>query len=355
MECSSVSVAMATYNGSLYIDEQLADIAAQSVPPSELVVCDDGSSDDTLLILQRFAATAPFPVRIHRNEDRLGYRANFLKCASHCRSDLIAFCDQDDRWLPGKIEAMRSCFKDREVLLAFHGADVISGDGKRTGRLPLSPRPVGATPPLGGSPWTFALGFTQIFRRWLCDFDRWWDRSRDQNTASEPLAHDQWYFFLASALGTIIHVDEPLVQYRQHAGNVYGWTGAGRKFATRVRGRIDAARSWSARCAIAATKRALILDEAFDTLADPYRERAREGSAAYRQLAKRCAQRADIYAGSTLRERARCFGSVLTGKGYGSDPWRFGPMALAMDLVVGIPGLHESRAGSPSKKAGLLL
>ena len=87
--------------------EQLADLAAQSVLPAELVVCDDGSTDDTLAILERFAITAPFPVRVHRNSERLGYRANFLKCAGLCRSDLIAFCDQDDRWAPRKIETMR--------------------------------------------------------------------------------------------------------------------------------------------------------------------------------------------------------------------------------------------------------
>src|SRR5206468_1809416 len=107
----SVSVAMATFNGAAYIEEQLADLSRQSILPFELVVCDDGSSDDTLMILERFAARAPFPVRIHRNSERLGYRANFLKCAGLCRADLIAFCDQDDRWASSKLATMVACFK----------------------------------------------------------------------------------------------------------------------------------------------------------------------------------------------------------------------------------------------------
>jgi len=207
---------MATFNGAAYLGQQLADVAAQTSLPSELVVCDDGSSDDTLIILERFAASAPFPVRIHRNSERLGYRANFLKCASLCQSDLVAFCDQDDRWLPTKLAAMLACFDDPDVLLAFHGAEIIGEDERPLGRLPQRPRPTGKSPPLSGSPWTFALGFTQVFRRWLCDCDRWWPLSVDQYRADEPLAHDQWYFFLASVLGTIVNVETPLVRYRQH-------------------------------------------------------------------------------------------------------------------------------------------
>src|SRR5690348_8403095 len=94
----SISVAMATYNGARYIREQLDDLAAQTRLPAEVVVCDDESSDGTVAILEHFAASAPFPVHIHRNSERLGYRANFMKCASLCSSDLVAFCDQDDRW-----------------------------------------------------------------------------------------------------------------------------------------------------------------------------------------------------------------------------------------------------------------
>src|SRR5438309_759094 len=92
----SISVAMATHNGATYLREQLESIRNQSVPPDELIVSDDGSSDATLSIVADFAPTAPFPIRIEQNSHRLGYRANFLKVANLARSDLIAFCDQDD-------------------------------------------------------------------------------------------------------------------------------------------------------------------------------------------------------------------------------------------------------------------
>src|SRR5262245_6144046 len=106
----SISVAMATFNGERFLRRQLSSLTEQTVNPSELIVTDDGSRDDTLTILLRFAKTAPFPVRIVQNETRLGYRANFMKAATLCSSDLIAFCDQDDVWEPKKLRIMRSVF-----------------------------------------------------------------------------------------------------------------------------------------------------------------------------------------------------------------------------------------------------
>jgi glycosyltransferase involved in cell wall biosynthesis len=79
---SSVSVAMATYNGEAHIHEQLLSLANQSLAPVELVVADDCSGDRTLDIVREFARTAPFAVRIYENETRLGYRANFMRAAS---------------------------------------------------------------------------------------------------------------------------------------------------------------------------------------------------------------------------------------------------------------------------------
>ena len=79
-----ISIAMATYNGAKYIRDQLDTLGRQTLPPVELVVTDDGSTDATLSIVEAFSAVAPFPVRIIRNTNRLGYEENFLKAASLC-------------------------------------------------------------------------------------------------------------------------------------------------------------------------------------------------------------------------------------------------------------------------------
>ena len=99
----SSSVALITYNGEKYLRRQLDSLAAQTCLPDELVVCDDGSTDQTLEILCSFAATAPFSVRVFQNERNLGPGFNFRKVFSQCQSEVTFFCDQDDVWLPDKL------------------------------------------------------------------------------------------------------------------------------------------------------------------------------------------------------------------------------------------------------------
>jgi glycosyltransferase involved in cell wall biosynthesis len=115
-----LSVAMATYNGERFLEEQLFSIARQIRLPDEMVVSDDGSNDGTIDILERFATSAPFPVRVYRNIKPLGYGDNFLKAASLCHGDLIAFSDQDDVWLENKLANSLSFFDDDDVLLSVH-------------------------------------------------------------------------------------------------------------------------------------------------------------------------------------------------------------------------------------------
>src|SRR4051812_29809463 len=101
----TVSVAMATYNGAEFIRDQLRSLALQKRLPDELVVSDDGSTDDTVDILEAFAETAPFPVRISVNRENLGFTRNFERAILGCGGDIIYICDQDDVWFPNKIQS----------------------------------------------------------------------------------------------------------------------------------------------------------------------------------------------------------------------------------------------------------
>lgn len=117
---AQISVAMCTYNGEKYLLEQLESIAAQTIKPAELVVCDDGSTDQTVKILHKFAASAPFPVTIHINQERLGVGRNFFKAIRLCTSDWVVLCDQDDVWLPDRIAVFEkgiSIFGEAKLLL----------------------------------------------------------------------------------------------------------------------------------------------------------------------------------------------------------------------------------------------
>ena len=117
---AGISVAMATYNGARNLEEQLDSILKQSRHPAELVVCDDGSGDATVDILADFARTAPFPVHLHRNPQRVGPGENFFRAASMCRHDYVAFCDQDDIWRPAKLAACSEAIARRSPDLILH-------------------------------------------------------------------------------------------------------------------------------------------------------------------------------------------------------------------------------------------
>ncbi len=104
-----VSVVMCTYNGALYLEAQLESIMSQSLPPAEVIVCDDGSTDGTVLILNEFKIRYS-QIRVIINETRLGFNKNFEKALGLATYDLIAISDQDDIWVREKLEFLASGF-----------------------------------------------------------------------------------------------------------------------------------------------------------------------------------------------------------------------------------------------------
>jgi glycosyltransferase involved in cell wall biosynthesis len=130
-----ISIAMCTYNGAQYLQKQLDTFASQAYPPYELVVCDDGSTDATLALLETFAGNVPYPVRIFKNERNLGSTRNFEKAIGICDGDLIALSDQDDEWYPDKLAKMHRLFEELpEALAAFSDADIIDDNSAFVGR-----------------------------------------------------------------------------------------------------------------------------------------------------------------------------------------------------------------------------
>src|SRR5687767_9778204 len=117
---------MCTYNGGRFVAEQLASLSAQTRLPDELVVCDDGSTDSTVDVINEFAVSAPFPVRAHVNETNLGSTKNYEKAIRFCAGDLIALADQDDVWLPAKLARIEQAFaRSPGVGLVFSDAEAV--------------------------------------------------------------------------------------------------------------------------------------------------------------------------------------------------------------------------------------
>ena len=125
-----LSVALCTYNGSAYIQEQLVSIISQSFPVNEVVICDDGSTDLTIKIIESVIADSPIPIRLYKNDSPLGVIANFDKAVSLCSGDIIFLCDQDDVWSKDKVKTIVNWFgKHPEKSVVFTDAELIDDHG----------------------------------------------------------------------------------------------------------------------------------------------------------------------------------------------------------------------------------
>lgn len=100
---AKISVVMCTYNGARFIREQLDSILRQSCPVHEIIVQDDGSTDETQNILKEYARK-DVRIKVFKNEEKHGVNGNFLSAMKRSEGDFIATADQDDIWELNKIE-----------------------------------------------------------------------------------------------------------------------------------------------------------------------------------------------------------------------------------------------------------
>jgi glycosyltransferase involved in cell wall biosynthesis len=332
----SVSIAMATYNGAEFIEEQLESIAHQTALPAELIITDDCSTDATLSIAESFAKVAPFPVYIFKNQLRLGFRRNFMHAAFMCRSDIISFCDQDDIWDSRKLKICTALFEDSGILLCYHNALAFVTNGERLGTLHEFASNAPIIHPLTIHPWSLSPGFTQLFRRDLLDISPHWEWLVDQRKITEPMAHDQWFFFLSSALGKIAYIDQPLALYRQHSMNTYGWSPRLSLLSrtARIRRSYDILPHYQE----AARRRAVFLGRLAQQLQGTSSDLASQAARAYAELEYRYGLRHRAYVGSTFVSRIGALVTLARSGAYSNaSPWDFGAKGLLKELLLLVP------------------
>lgn len=223
----TVSVALCTRNGARYLPDQIRSICAQTPLPREIVLSDDGSTDDTLAVVRDTLAQCgmadQIELRVFSNVPPLGVTRNFEQAARACSHELVALCDQDDVWHPGRLARMVAQFEARPDLLLLHtDARLVDGDLKPLGStlfdaLEVQPAELSAI----GRGEAFGVllrrnlvtGATTMFRRALLD-------------TALPFApewvHDEWLAAVAAAIGRMDVLPEPTIDYRQHASNQIG-------------------------------------------------------------------------------------------------------------------------------------
>jgi glycosyltransferase involved in cell wall biosynthesis len=218
-----ICLALCTYNGERFLQEQLDSIASQVRLPDLLVTVDDKSSDDTVKIIEAFAKNAPFPVKHFVNEKNLGFIKNFEKAVRLCEGEIIALVDQDDVWIPEKLEVIEKYFSDDPLTdMIFSDADVVD---EKLNSLGYSLwESLGITPSKqkifednrefeAFLKSIFINGATMAFR----------SKHRDKILPfTEGCHHDAWIYGVISLNGRIRPIPEKLFLYRQHNSNTVG-------------------------------------------------------------------------------------------------------------------------------------
>lgn len=221
----SVSVALCTFNGGRYIEEQLRSILNQDPPPRQIVVSDDGSSDNTVtkVTAELKKAEAMGINSLLLDGPREGITANFARAISACTGDIVMLSDQDDVWHDGRLAGSIAAFARRpELLLELSDARLVDEGGAPLGMTLFEALRVRRTDRNAinrGDAFAMLLrrniatGATVAFRRELFDFAA--------PLPSEWL-HDEWLAIIAAASGAVAASPSQRIDYRQHDANQVG-------------------------------------------------------------------------------------------------------------------------------------
>lgn len=213
----SIAILMSTYNGESYLSEQLQSIVRQSSCDWELFIRDDGSTDNTLSIINEFQRKDG---RIHFVDDdliHLGPSESFLSLILSVNADYYILCDQDDVWYPQKIEILYSEISrlDKKVpLLIYSGIQTINKENQHVKS--IIEKSVGSlSKPIERFFWNDMPGCTVMFNELLRN-------KLDTSDKDSIVMHDWWLAIIAQTFGQIKFIPKKLIYYRLHDSNSVG-------------------------------------------------------------------------------------------------------------------------------------
>lgn len=214
------SVCVCSYNGEKYIEEQLNSIINQTKKVDEIILCDDNSSDNTVAVAKKVLELSEIEYKIFVNIPNKGVTKNFEFCCQQSTGEIIFFSDQDDVWMPDKVEKVCQIFEQNvDIQLVFSNAVLFDENDnfkdscwKRFDfdkRYKLFKKNQFDCILKG---W-FVTGATMAVKRSLLV---------DCIPFNSKLLHDQILSFVASNYNTCYAINEKLIKYRQHSNQVVG-------------------------------------------------------------------------------------------------------------------------------------
>lgn len=203
-----VSVVLCTYNGGLYLVEQLDSILNQTLLPTEIIVCDDGSSDQTVSILKEFSLKNPI-LKLYLNTHRLGFNRNFQQALSLANFEYIAISDQDDVWVNTKLEHLVAGF-EKESSVVYCDSVRFNGSLINSSKPTKGYRRVLGTDVKRLFLYNTVSGHAMMIRK---------DFLSKVLPFPENGYYDWWIAMVACCNGGLSYVDEVLVYQRVHGNN----------------------------------------------------------------------------------------------------------------------------------------
>ncbi|GAX05147.1 glycosyl transferase [Secundilactobacillus pentosiphilus] len=215
----TIAILLSTYNGADYLGEQVDSIISQSFCNWDLYIRDDGSQDSTIKIIQDYCSKDD---RIHFiNEghvENLGVKGSFIKLLSFAHADFYMFCDQDDVWLPNKIEDTLSIMaKDQKLpQLVFTDLKVVDQDLKIIESSALENIDVNKWIDFNH------LVFDNVVTGCTVMINEKLKQKSLPTDNNKIVMHDWWFALIAAGAGYISYLAEPTILYRQHGNNQVG-------------------------------------------------------------------------------------------------------------------------------------
>lgn len=211
---SGVQVLLSTYDGERFLEPQLDSIFGQTYRDVEVLARDDGSRDRTWQILERRASCER--IRLLRGEN-IGVVRSFFELLERSDADApyLALADQDDVWLPGKVEravTMLSSFETAVPALYFSRLTLVDEALRPLGHSAIPPRGPSFANALVQS---IGTGCTMVMNQ----------AARSvllRGTPAVAWMHDWWIYLVVAAFGRVVYDPEPCILYRQHAANAVG-------------------------------------------------------------------------------------------------------------------------------------
>ncbi len=207
-----ISVCITTYCGEKYIKEQIESILVQLGIDDEIIISDDGSSDNTLPIIKSFNDTRIKIFNFKRNKK--GFRtseivsSNFENAIKHAKGDYIFLADQDDVWSASKVEKMLFYFQEKECDVIVSNANLIIDEKIDSNAFWYTDRkPIHNYILRRGKYHGCCMAFRRSLLQYILPFP------------TELPLHDSWIGLIGELLGKAYFIDEPLTFYRLHGNN----------------------------------------------------------------------------------------------------------------------------------------